>query len=650
MRLRSPALVLLLAALFAFYLWTAATGWRSLAPGRELGRVGARDFAGFHNLLTEAFLAGQLHLTIPPDPRLLALPDPYDPSASAPYRLSEASLYHGKYYFYWGPTPVLLLFLPFRLLTGLYLPESLAGLLFCSGAFLCAAATLILFQRALFPALPPRMLLAALAALGLSIAGPFLLRRPAVCEVSVASAWCFAAAAVFCFARASFSASARLRCWLLGSLCLGLAVGARPPFLVWAVALVALAAPSLRAAASRRLSLACLLGPFALCLALLGIYNYLRFNSLTEFGYRYLVTGPEHMPTYKIFDPARVPFGLYYFFLEPHSLSFEFPFWRLHTPPPHRFPAQYYPQLIAGCLLAFPFLNVLWGFPVLRTALRRSRPDLARLLSALLLAALLSALLVSALTPPNVDYLLYFLGLLFLAASLFWFFLDEHLRSRPRWRLFQRLVVGALISYGLLFGVFSSFTSHDQSLERYHLAAWRTLQSAFFPVERLAAVLLRPSYGPLGLRLQLEVAPPGATAPLVVTGDQAAADIVFFRYLPSNRIVFGFDHWGRPASFSEPVQVDLGRPLDLELHMGSLYPASPRLFGFLFPGLPYDRLKTLFLLKLDGREVLRDQCGFYFSAPAQVSIGRNPTSGTAAGNFFPGRLLEAHRLAPPRLQ
>jgi hypothetical protein len=109
----------------------------------------------------------------------------------------------------------------------------LAGLLFCSGAFLCAAATLILLQQALFPALPPGMLWASLAALGLSIAGPFLIRGPAVCEVSVASAWCFAAAAVLCFARANLSVSTRLRYWLLGSLCLGLAVGARPPFLVW---------------------------------------------------------------------------------------------------------------------------------------------------------------------------------------------------------------------------------------------------------------------------------------------------------------------------------------------------------------------------------------------------------------------------------
>ncbi len=54
MKLRSPGLVLLLAAVFAFYFWTAATGGRSLA-----------HFAGFHNLLKEAFPAGQLHLDPP---------------------------------------------------------------------------------------------------------------------------------------------------------------------------------------------------------------------------------------------------------------------------------------------------------------------------------------------------------------------------------------------------------------------------------------------------------------------------------------------------------------------------------------------------------------------------------------------------------
>lgn len=149
MRLRSPRLALLLAAVFAFYLWTAATGWRPLAFPSDPGRPGTSAFAGNHNLLAQAFLAGHLYLTIPPDPRLLALPDPYDPGQNHLYRL-PASLYKDRYYLYWGPAPVLLLFLPFRAPTGLYFPENLAGVLFCFTSLLFSTATLLFFYNDAF--------------------------------------------------------------------------------------------------------------------------------------------------------------------------------------------------------------------------------------------------------------------------------------------------------------------------------------------------------------------------------------------------------------------------------------------------------------------------------------------------------------------
>jgi hypothetical protein len=58
-------------------------------------------------LLTYAFLAGKTSLPVEPDARLLALPDPYRPAA--PYRIQDASLYKGKYYIYFGPTPAIIL-------------------------------------------------------------------------------------------------------------------------------------------------------------------------------------------------------------------------------------------------------------------------------------------------------------------------------------------------------------------------------------------------------------------------------------------------------------------------------------------------------------------------------------------------------------
>ena len=55
-------------ALAWFYAWTASGGWPF-----EMG--GAPD--SHYNLLAQALLRGQLHLTVEPDPALLEMSEPY---------------------------------------------------------------------------------------------------------------------------------------------------------------------------------------------------------------------------------------------------------------------------------------------------------------------------------------------------------------------------------------------------------------------------------------------------------------------------------------------------------------------------------------------------------------------------------------------
>ncbi|MBU0761598.1 MAG: hypothetical protein KKD39_01105, partial [Candidatus Altiarchaeota archaeon] len=82
----------------------------------------------YYNYMTDAFLAGQLHLLIEPSDQLLSLDDPYDPSQNAPYRLGDAALYKGHYYVVHGPTASVLLFVPWKIIFGTDFPTSMAVL------------------------------------------------------------------------------------------------------------------------------------------------------------------------------------------------------------------------------------------------------------------------------------------------------------------------------------------------------------------------------------------------------------------------------------------------------------------------------------------------------------------------------------------
>src|SRR5262245_30462744 len=175
--LRAVAVGAVLAAVCAFYFWTTISNYHPYQFGAP----------GYHNLLADAFLAGQLPLLVQPRPELLALEDRYDPRQNRRYRHHDLSLYRDKYYLYWGPVPALVLFAPYKAALGRYLDQNLAVPLFCFGGLLWSGALLLLLTRTYVPETPWWMRLIAICALALSNVAPFLIRRPEVYEVAIAS-------------------------------------------------------------------------------------------------------------------------------------------------------------------------------------------------------------------------------------------------------------------------------------------------------------------------------------------------------------------------------------------------------------------------------------------------------------------------------
>ena len=219
---RAMAVMAALAAVLAFYSWTAVTSARTFPTELD---VGGRDY---FNLLTDAFLHGQADLLVDPSPRLLALDDPYDPAQNITARLHDLSFYEGRYYMYWPPTPVLTLFLPGRvLLLGGDLPERAAIVIYLFVGLLIALALLRYLVRRYLPGTPGWMLAMGGLALATANVAPYLLRRPTVYEVAISAGYCFTMAAVYLLLRGALEESGRWRRLLGGSVCLGLAIGAR---------------------------------------------------------------------------------------------------------------------------------------------------------------------------------------------------------------------------------------------------------------------------------------------------------------------------------------------------------------------------------------------------------------------------------------
>lgn len=124
---------------------------------------------------------------------MLALPDPYDPNANAPYRFHDMSLYAGRYYMYFGPTAALPN-VAWRWLTGQRPWAALIQALLAVAMFGCALAILRgVAERTSSSA--PGWLPAAIA-LGVALGGtmPYLIGRPGLYSqpVLMAAACCVA--------------------------------------------------------------------------------------------------------------------------------------------------------------------------------------------------------------------------------------------------------------------------------------------------------------------------------------------------------------------------------------------------------------------------------------------------------------------------
>jgi hypothetical protein len=487
-------MIVLLVLVFAFYLWTAA----STVPFHfGAGNPANQDP---YNELTTAFLHGHTYVNITPPAALVHLSDPYDPAQNAalaaPYH--DLELYHGRFYVEWGPTPVIALFAPFRL-TGLWMPQSLAVALFGFAGLVCAVLLLHALVRRFLPETPNWALVVASAGLALANVLPFLLRRPIQYEVAISAGYCFLMAGLLFMLTAMLGREVRRWRLALGSLCLGLAVGARPDLVVGAMVAIVLGAWLVFRRHEPRTILAYALGPLIVCGVLLGLYNYVRFGGFGNFGDRYQLAGINQMTA--PFDKlAWVLPGMLSYFEVPVRLSLTFPHVFLQTAAaePISLPAQYFgspatpaAEPAGGILISMPITLFVFALPVLWWQRRADERGVLLAASGLALTGLAIAVLLSfsvfATTERyEVDFATFFL----LAGFLVWMVLLARLR---RGTVLRRTWAGLgvlLAAFGAAVGVAIGLTGYYNLLEAEHPSTFAALEDATGPLVTLATMIL----------------------------------------------------------------------------------------------------------------------------------------------------------------
>jgi hypothetical protein len=276
------ALLALNAGIFLIYVWFGSDGlWKSM-----------HNETNYYDLQANAFAKGQLELDVEPDPALLAFTNEslYEPEnrEGIPV-LWDATFYNGKYYIYWGPAPALVL-TPLKFFYKEDLGDKLLSLLSLTGTLFFLNLIILDLWRKYFNHISHWAVLAAVAFAGLVNPMPFVMVEGRIYEAAIIAAQFFLVGG-FYFLLSAFRRPTIIQL-ALSSLFFALAIGSRTP-LVPGIGLIAIVV-LIWAFQTQRPRMIALLAAFALPLAIAAVmyasYNYARFGSWTEFGFRYQLT------------------------------------------------------------------------------------------------------------------------------------------------------------------------------------------------------------------------------------------------------------------------------------------------------------------------------------------------------------------------
>jgi hypothetical protein len=351
------------------YIWLISSGtWTSwISPTR------------YYANLARGFRYGNLHIPTRPDPRLLELPNPYDPSMRGAIEFPpDISLYNGHYYLYWGPVPSLILLA----LQPVY--HGRIGDLFLVFGFVCG---IFLFQVSLatlvwdrfFNTLPRWILSMSVLLMGLAGPTPFILNNfysARIYEAAITGGQFFLIGGLLVAWTVFDGQSSPWRLALASTLWV-LAIGTRFILLIptglLSLLLVAWIVKRRSSMNKNVVGVISVTLPLLFGIACLGWYNWARFGSVVESGLYYQLAGWNIQESYgDLMDVRNIAQNIYNYLFNPFLVDAQFPFLFLDVgrqepafsflPPRPIYASQYITGLIyltPFCLYAFVAMKIM---------------------------------------------------------------------------------------------------------------------------------------------------------------------------------------------------------------------------------------------------------------------------------------------------
>ena len=278
------------------------------------------------------------------DEKLLEMDNPYDREARVANNVDfhwDHAFYNGKYYMYFGIVPALILFVPFKLITGKTLITYHATQIFVSFLIIGIYMFFLMLLKVSKKKITTPIFIFSCVSLSIMSVW-YMSSAPSLYCTAISAGICFVIWSLYFFFKAAYvDKNKSILLATIGSIFGALAFGCRPPIALANVIAIPLYIHYLK---GKRISIKFILKNLIIFLpyVIVGVgimyYNYIRFDNVFEFGQSYQLTVTDQTNYANIFDN----FGIY-------EILKAFYFYGLK-------PAPYYDFLNTGCLITYPII------------------------------------------------------------------------------------------------------------------------------------------------------------------------------------------------------------------------------------------------------------------------------------------------------
>ncbi len=343
----------------------------------------------YYDLLAKNFTLGKLYVKNAPE-ELLKLTNPYDSNLNEKIRIQKRNqdlcLYKGKLYMHWGPVPALVI-APFKFFFHVYVMNGFIFLLVLTATQVLLANTLWSVTLKKNTTISIFLMIITTLTLGLLPGWSIISSRIAGYEIGVVFNQFFIAGFLFFFFQAYKkrinSRFSSLNDLILSSFSLGLAIGTRfssicliPVFLLALYFWINLIPyDQIKTRIINALALAI---PLTVCILLVLVYNYIRFDNFFEYGQKWVLSIDPL--GFNFLDASRIFPNLYYNFLILPELLPTFPYLKPSFPLPLFWMSlqqiENFPYKLASCINGFftsvPISIIVFIIPYLKKKINQA--------------------------------------------------------------------------------------------------------------------------------------------------------------------------------------------------------------------------------------------------------------------------------------